>query len=97
MRKQLHAYILPAPVVEPVEMVAVMDCVFFGRSHGYLVVRDPNSKCNVCWSEIKRESIDEYQCARDTLESLGFVLRAVATDGKPGIRPIFAARCVSFT
>lgn len=70
-------------------MVAVMDCVFFGRTSGYLVVRDPHLKENVYWLEIERETLDEYQCARDTLESLGFEIQAVVTDGKPGLKPLY--------
>ena len=71
-------------------MVAVMDCVFFGRSTGYLVVRDSHRKTNVYWSEIGSETIEEYQCARDTLESMGFVIKAVVIDGKPGVKHFFA-------
>ena len=70
-------------------MVAVMDCVFFGRTMGYLVVRDPHRKENVYWAAIERETLDEYRCARDTLESLGFVIMAVVADGKPGLRPLY--------
>jgi len=69
-------------------MVAVMDCVFFGRTRGYLVVRDPHRKENVYWMRVDRETLDEYRCARDTLESLGFVIRAVVVDGKPGLKPL---------
>jgi len=67
-----------------------MDCVFFGRSAGYLVVRDPHRKTNVYWSEIGSETIDEYRCARDTLEAMGFVIKAVVIDGKPGVKRVFA-------
>ncbi len=70
-------------------MVAVMDCTFFGRTSGYLVVRDPHQRENVYWSEIERETLDEYRCARDTLESLGFVILAVVADGKPGLKPLY--------
>ncbi len=70
-------------------MVAVMDCVFFGRTNGYLVVRDPHRKENVYWSEIERETLNEYMCARDTLESLGFIILAVVADGKPGLKPLY--------
>lgn len=66
-----------------------MDCVFFGRTSGYLVVRDPLRKENVYWSEIERETLDEYRCARDTLESMGFVIIAVVADGKPGLKPLY--------
>jgi hypothetical protein len=70
-------------------MVAVMDCVFFGRTRGYLVVRDPHRRENVYWSEIKSETLDEYRCARDTLEFQGFVIQAVVADGKPGLKPLY--------
>ena len=65
-----------------------MDCVFFGRTNGYLVVRDPHRKCNIYWSEIQRETLDEYRYARDTLKSLGFNITAVVADGKPGLKPL---------
>lgn len=71
-------------------MVVVMDCVFFGRTGGYLVVRDPHRRANVYWAEIERETLAEYQCARDTIESLGFEIQAVVIDGKPGLKPLFA-------
>ncbi len=70
-------------------MVAVMDCTFFGRTFGYLVVRDPHRKENVYWLEIERETLDEYMCARDTLESLGFVIMAVVADGRPGLKHLY--------
>ena len=70
-------------------MVAVMDCVFFGRTKGYLVVRDPHRKENVYWIQIRRETRQEYQCARDTLEGLGFVILAVVADGKRGIKGVY--------
>lgn len=66
-----------------------MDCVFFGRASGYLVVRDPHRKENVYWSAIVSETLDEYRCARDTLESLGFEIQAIVTDGKPGLKPLY--------
>ncbi|MCK4910003.1 MAG: hypothetical protein KAR83_00100, partial [Thermodesulfovibrionales bacterium] len=65
-----------------------MDCTFFGRTSGYLVVREPHRRENVYWSEIETETIKEYQCALDTLESLGFFLQAVVADGKPGIKGV---------
>jgi len=66
-----------------------MDCVFFGRESGYLVVRDHRQKRNVYWSEIERETLDEYRCARDTMEAMGFTVLAVVADGKPGLKPLY--------
>ncbi len=47
IRKELRAYELPKPVIIPDKIVAIMDCVFFRRSSGYLVVRDANNGSNV--------------------------------------------------
>lgn len=90
IRKELREYKLPSVKPIPREFVAVLDCVFFGRKHGYLVVRDPHRADNVYWMPITSETIDEYQCARDTLESLGFKFKGVVIDGKPGVRTIFS-------
>jgi len=90
IRKELRAYELPTPIVIPDKIVAIIDCVFFKRSSGYLVVRDPHNGSNVYWSEIESETIKEYQCARDTLEGQGFSLKAVVIDGRPGVRKLFA-------
>ena len=90
IRKELRAYELPSPVIVPGEIVAIMDCVFFRRSSGYLVVRDAHNSSNVYWSEIQSETIDEYQCARDTLEGQGFSFKAIVIDGRAGVRKLFA-------
>lgn len=89
MRKELRAYEISIAAVSPCEMVAVIDCVFFGRTSGFLVVRDPHKRMNVYWMKITTETISEYQYARDTLEAQGFTLRAVVSDGKPGIKGVF--------
>jgi len=90
VRTQLRSYKMPSVKLQPCPMVVVMDCVFFGRTSGYIVVRDPHRQRNVYWSEIAHETISEYQCARDTLERMGFILLAVVTDGKPGLKTLFA-------
>lgn len=79
----------PPPELAPRVMVAVIDGTFFGRTRGYLVVRDPHRRENVYWSEIKHETLNEYQCARDTLESQDFVIQAVVADGKRGIQGVY--------
>ena len=52
-------------------------------------MRDPHRKENVYWTEIESETLDEYRCARDTLEGLGFIIMAVVADGKPGLKPLY--------
>jgi len=55
-----------------------------------MVVRDPHRRENVYWSGIERESLAEYICATDTLESLGFSIQAVVVDGKRGLTGHYA-------
>lgn len=89
VRKELRAYEIPTVVASPCEMIAVIDCVFFGRTSGFLVVRDPHRRMNMYCVEITTETMAEYQYARNTLEAQGFTLRAVVADGKPGIKGVF--------
>jgi hypothetical protein len=89
IRKELRAYELPKPAIALDNIVAIIDCVFFKRSSGYLVVRDAHNSRNVYWSEIESETINEYQCARDTLEGQGFSIMAIVIDGRPGVRKLF--------
>lgn len=90
IRKELRAYESPPLTTNPRKVIAVMDCVFFGRKRGYMVVRDPHRKVNIYWSEITRESVQEYKCARDTLEFLGYEIEAVVVDGKRGLKRLFS-------
>jgi len=53
-------------------------------------VRDPHCRHNVYWSEIVRESLAEYVCATDTLESMGYEIKAVVVDGKRGLTGHYA-------
>lgn len=89
IRHKLRAYQLPRIHITPCPIVAVIDCVFFGRVSGYLVVRDPHSRQNVYWARISGETIAEYQRAKACLEAQGFAIKAVVTDGKPGARGVF--------
>ena len=90
IRKEIRAYEIPSETIAPGRIVAVMDCVFFGRSSGYLAVRDENSGRFVYWNKIIHENASVYRVAREYLEGLGFHFDAVVIDGKPGTRKVFA-------
>ena len=57
IRNELSAYELPKPVIVPDDIVAIIDCVFFRRSSGYLVVRNAHNRSNVYWNAIESETI----------------------------------------
>jgi hypothetical protein len=75
--------------VEPQELVLILDATFFKRIFGVLVVRAPHLKKNIYWKEITGETISEYLQVRIAIEEMGFKIRAVVLDGRPGVRNLF--------
>lgn len=89
IRKQLdQAQVIIKPVL-PQEVVLVLDATFFKRVFGVLVVRVPKLKKNIYWKEIVSETINEYLQARIKIENMGFNIKAVVLDGRPGVRNLF--------
>ena len=66
-----------------------MDCTFFGRGYGIIVVRCPALKQNLYWKEITNENKQVYEEARRELEAAGFNIQAIVLDAKHGIREVF--------
>jgi len=67
----------------------VADATYFRRQYGILVLRADKLKKNIFWREIDYERIESYYRARRKIESQGFKVSAIVTDGRPGIRGIF--------
>jgi hypothetical protein len=67
-----------------------MDCTFFGRRYGIIVVRCPTLKKNLYWKEITTENKAVYEEARRYLEEARFVIQAVVIDAKHGIKAVFS-------
>lgn len=74
-------------ITQPI--VINVDCSFFGRGYGIIVVRCPGSKQNLYWKEIVTESKAVYEEARRYLEKNGFNIRAVVVDAKHGTKEAF--------
>lgn len=75
--------------VSPQEVVLVLDATFFKRIFGVLVVRVTHLKRNIYWKKITSETINEYLEARIAVEKMGFNIKAVVIDGRPGVRNLF--------
>lgn len=65
------------------------DATYFRRQYGILVFRADRIKKNIFWREIDYERIESYYRARRKIESEGFRISAIVTDGRPGVRGIF--------
>ena len=67
-----------------------IDCSFFGRGYGIVLVRCPGLKKNLYWKEITTENKTVYEEVRRYLEAAGFDIRAVVIDAKHGIKEVFS-------
>lgn len=67
-----------------------VDCSFFGRGYGIILVRCPSLKKNLYWKEITTESKEVYEEARRYLKAAGFHIQAVIIDAKYGTRQVFS-------
>lgn len=68
----------------------VADATFFEKAYGFLVYRVPELKKNVYFASINYESIFECQKGRIKVQKLGFTIRAITLDGRPGVRNLFS-------
>lgn len=89
VQRQLDAAAISVTPPAPQPVVAVTDTTFFGRGYGILVIRCPRLKKNVHWQEVRLETPDEYQRARQALEARGFMIDAAVIDGKRGVQAVF--------
>ena len=74
----------------PQPVVVIADVTFFKRSFGILVIRAPHLKKNLYVQEVRSESIDVYLQGRKTLENMGYTVKAIVLDGRPGVRQLFS-------
>ena len=89
VREHLNRVQVKIKSVSPQEAVLILDATFFKRIFGVLVVRAPHLKRNIYWKEIVSETINEYFQTRVKIEDMGFKIKAVVTDGRPGVRNLF--------
>jgi len=85
-RRHLDLCQLRKDVIKARPIVIGMDCSFFSRGYGIIVVRCPSLKQNLYWKVITTENKAVYEEAREYPEQAGFDIRAVVIDAKHGIR-----------
>ena len=54
-----------------------------------MVVRVPQLKRNIYWREITNEKIEDYSRTRRDVKQLGWTIKAVVIDGRPGAKKVF--------
>lgn len=89
IKKQLANYKLPKKAIPPYKTVIIADATFFKRLFGVLVLRADKTKKNIFWRFIDYERVEAYERARKKIESQGFEISAMVSDGRPGVRGVF--------
>jgi len=90
VQKILDTHELPPVKIMPQALVLIGDVTFFGRGYGILVFRCQQSKQNIYWKEVTKETPEIYREARRELESKGFTIKGMILDGKRGVREVFS-------
>lgn len=72
-------------VHKPQGTFLVADACFFGKEQGLLVIRSPQMKQNLWWTDIEKELISDYELGIFELRMEGFTVKGITVDGKPGV------------
>jgi hypothetical protein len=92
IKKQIEEYTPPKKVHNPREIVLVCDATFYAKRKdkiGTLVFYDYLEKEIISWKHIETEKVAEYKVLIKQLESLGYIIKGVAIDGKRGLTTLF--------
>jgi len=90
VKKQIKAVRVEIKPITPRPVVIVVDSTFYKRIFGIMVVRAPALKRNIYWREIANEKIEDYRLTRIEFERLGWIIKAVVLDGRPGAKRVFS-------
>lgn len=89
-RKLSKSYkeVLPCLPIRPV--VLLMDATYWGRNFGVVIMKDA-LKGNVLWYKFidRHERLEDYKEGIAYLESKGYVIEAIVSDGFKGLRRAF--------
>jgi hypothetical protein len=91
IQKYLDRFRRTQQTILPVQPIVIgVDCCFFGRGYGIILVRCPGLRKNLYWKEITTESKTVYEEARRYLEAHGYHIEAVVVDAKYGTKEVFS-------
>lgn len=94
LQKIFDEYALEKKVHRPRVIYLVVDGTYFGttgtiNAFCLVVFRDEENKEDVWWKFCEVETYDVYKEGKDSLESLGYIIKGVTADGLPLIRNVF--------
>ena len=85
VQRQLKGIEIEKKDLAPDEVVIVMDTTYFKRLFGVMVWRCPHRKQNLLWKFLPYETISAYKDGIETLEAVGWKVKAIVCDGRRGV------------
>jgi len=92
VQAKIHEYEPSIRERYPRSVVLVIDATFFGKRRdkfGLLVAKDPHRPEVISYRFITSETLEEYALIRKRIETMGYDIEAIVTDGKPGLFRLF--------
>jgi hypothetical protein len=85
VKEQMEDVEVSIPIIEPGNVVVIMDTTYFRRTFGAMVFRCPHRKKNLLWKFLPHETNDEYVSGIEELQSQGWNVQAIVCDGRSGL------------
>lgn len=92
VQRSIDEYVLPTVIHTPREIYLQVDGTYFGSKDNQfcvIVFRDYLKKENIWWTFDKTETEFSYRKGKMYLESLGYIIKGIVSDGLPLIRRVF--------
>lgn len=92
--KYLDGVVLPEKKHKPRPIHLVVDATYFGTridktAWGVILFRDADQKENLWWKYVDHETALDYREGKEDIESLGYVILSVTSDGFLGLPRVF--------
>jgi len=84
VRGMIDNYDPPGVLFMPHKTYVIIDGFYFEKHKGILVVRSPELRKNLCWLEIEKETVDDYESGIRKVQFKGVEILGATVDGKPG-------------
>lgn len=93
--KYLDEYVVPEKRHKPRPIHLVVDATYFGtrrnkKAWGVILFRDADQKENLWWKYVPHETALDYMEGKGFLESLGYTILSVTSDGFLGLPRVFS-------